>query len=119
MPDPFTKLNDAQNNVFGPPAAPIKSTGNKEVDQELQKITETFEAPAGKNESLQGKVVYGIKLKAATATRIDHELGTKPRTWTAGGFKNTFAHICQLHEADERTIWLMSTGDITFDLHIW
>lgn len=104
--------------VLGPPPLPIRSVGDSVIDSELAKVSQAADTIASSNESVQGRVIYGVKLEAMTTTQIEHGLGNKPRSWIPCGLRNP-AFVWQYGEADERIIVLVASIACTLDVRVW
>lgn len=112
------RATSSPGKVLGPPPLPIRSVGDRVIDTELSKVSQAADTIAATNESVQGRVIYGVKLNAMTATKIEHGLGNKPRSWDSCGIRNP-AFIWQYGEADEREITLVASIACQTDIRIW
>jgi hypothetical protein len=111
----------ADKRTIGTTAIPLIKTGDADIDRALDILKDSIGRVGSKTaENIPDKrrVIYGLDIFAGTPLRVEHGLGTTPRSWTVCGLKAP-AVISQDGDSNSRYLTLVTTADASFDIEVW
>lgn len=118
----------ADKRTIGTTAIPLTKTGNADIDRSLDILKDAIDragARSAENEPDKRRVIYGLDITNASPLRVEHGLGTVPRSWKLCGLRKvvpvpgTSFVISQDGDANSRYLTLIATGKATFDIEVW